>query len=116
MTKEHSMDDSNIEEEIIEYKVYKEKPYLNSDKNPLGVSINGKSKEYIHAHDTIKGLMKNGKQYSVNMMDMRVLDVVNNKAMLNAIIEVSEEGKPKGNVELKIYVTSVHKKKGATLR
>ena len=29
------MDSNGIEEEIVEYKVYKEKPYLNSDRDPL---------------------------------------------------------------------------------
>ena len=80
--------DSDIEEEIIEYKVYKEKPYLNSDRDPLGITINGKSKEYIHAHDTIKSLIKKGKEYSVDLTRMRILDATNNKAMLNVIIEV----------------------------
>ena len=83
--------------EIVKYKVYKEKPYLNSDRDPLGISINGKSKEYIHAHDNIKGLIKNGKQYSVDMTNLRILDVSNNKSLLNAIIEISEEKGTKGS-------------------
>ena len=109
------MDCKSIEEEIVEYKVYKEKPYLNSDRDPLGITINGKSKEYIHAHDAIKKLIKKGKQYCINDTQMRILDVTNNKAMTNAIVEVSEEGGTKGNVELKIYIPSVHRKKGATI-
>ena len=108
------MDSQSIEEEIVEYKVYKEKPYLNSDRDPLGITINGKSKEYIHAHDSIKKLIKKGKQYSIDGAQIRILDVTNNKAMMNAIVEVSEEG-TKGNVELKIYIPSVHRKKGATI-
>ena len=46
---------------------------------------------------------------------MRILDVTYNKAMTNAIIEVSSLGETKGNVELKIHRPSVHKKKGATI-
>ena len=96
------MDSNGIEEEevVVEYKVYKEKPYLNSDRDPLWISINGKSKEYIHAHGNIKGLIKKGKQYSVDMTNLRILDVTNNKSMLNVIIEISEEKGTKGNVEL----------------
>ena len=37
-----------------EFKVYKEKPYMNSDKNPFGLTLKGSSKEYRLAHDTIK--------------------------------------------------------------
>ena len=108
-------DQVNIEEEIIEYKVYKEKPYLNSDKNPLGVSINGKSKEYVCAHQEIKNLLKKGKKYVINKTSIRVLDVTVNNSSTNAIMEVMEKGATKGNVELKIHAPSVHRKKGATI-
>ena len=48
-----------------ESKVYKEKLNNNSDNDPWGITLNGKTKEYIHARDTIKGMVKKGKQYSV---------------------------------------------------
>ena len=38
------VEDSVIEEEVIEYKLYKEKHYLNSDRDPLGITLNGKVK------------------------------------------------------------------------
>ena len=47
-----------IQEEIVEYRVYKEKPYLNSAKEPFGLTINGKNKEYIKAHEIIWDLVK----------------------------------------------------------
>ena len=50
--------------EVVEYRVYKEKPYMNSDRDPFGITINGKTKEYLHAHDSIKGIIKKGKQFS----------------------------------------------------
>ena len=103
-----------IKEEVVKYKVYKEKPYLNSDRDPFGVTLNGKTKEYILAHETLKGLIKKGKQYSIEQSNMKIVDATLNKAMLNAIIEVSK-GATKGNVELKIYNPSVKKKKGATV-
>jgi hypothetical protein len=58
------------EEEVVEYKVYKEKPYLNSDRDPLGISLNGKTKEYVHAHESIKNVLKKGKQYSFDAGNM----------------------------------------------
>ena len=102
-----------IQEEIVEYRVYKEKPYFNSAKEPFGLTINGKNKEYIKAHETIRELVKKGKTYQVDKGKMKILDATKNIAMLSAIVEVDVIGVAKGNVELKIYVPS--KKKGATL-
>ena len=34
--------------------------------------------------------------------------------MVNAFVKVSSEGETKGNVELKVYIQSVHNKKGST--
>ena len=109
------MMDVDVESDTNEYKVYKEKPYLNSDREPFGLTINGKSKEYIHAHEGVKNMMKKGKQYTIDDGTVKVLDVTNNKSMLNAIIEISPNGGSKGNVEIKIYNPSLNKKKGATL-
>ena len=72
-------------------------------------------KEYIHAHDALKNMIKKGKNYSLSDGDIRILDVTNTKAMNNAIMDVSSVGELKGNVELKIHRPSVHKKKGATI-
>ena len=98
-------------EEVVEYKVYKEKPYLNSDREPFGLTINGKSKEYIHAHEGLKNMIKKGKQYTIDDGTIKVLDVTNNKAMLNAILETSVNGGSKGNAEIKVYNPSLNKKK-----
>ena len=47
---------------------------------------------------------------------MKILDASHNKAMINAIVEVSTKNEvEKGNVELKIYNPSLNKKKGATI-
>ena len=101
--------------EMVDYKVYKIKPYLNSDKEPFGLTINGKAKQYIHAHQTLKELMKKGKQLKGEEALLKILDVTNNKGMMNSIIEVSVKDGERGNVEMKIYNPSVHKKKGATI-
>ena len=112
---ESNVKEDEIHEEVVEYKVYKEKPYLNSDRNPFGVTLNGKTKEYIVAHEEIKGLIKKGKQYIIEDDKINILDVTNNKAILIAIVEVSLGSGAKGNVELKVYAPSVNKKKGATI-
>ena len=101
--------------EMVDYKVYKIKPYLNSDKEPFGLTINGKAKEYIHAHQTIKELLKKGKQFIGEDGVMKILDVTNNAGKTNSIVEVSVKDGGKGNVEMKVYNPSVHKKKGATI-
>ena len=51
------MEMGNKEEQITEYKVYKEKKYFNSSKEPFGITIHGKSKEYLGAHETSKGIL-----------------------------------------------------------
>ena len=48
-------------------KVYKEKPYLNSSKEPFGITIKGRSKEYVAAHENIRGLLIKGKIISTNV-------------------------------------------------
>ena len=45
---------------VSKFKVYKEKEYANSDGDPFGCSLRGKTKEYIEAHELIKKLMKTG--------------------------------------------------------
>ena len=104
-----------IEEEVIEYKVYKEKPYLNSDRDPFGLTFKGKSKEYLKAHEKLKDIIKKGKQYVVKDIKMKVLNVNASKSMVIAIVEVSDGGTQKGNVEIKVHAASMGKKKGATL-
>ena len=95
---------------------YIEKPYLNSNKEPFGMTIKGKSKEFIAGHGHIKELMIRGKAISTKVGKIRVLDVSHGKAIVNAILEVSiDESPDKGEVELKIHNPSLDKKKGATL-
>ena len=99
-----------------ELKVYKEKPYLNSNKKPFGLTIKGKTKEYIDAHEYIKGLIVKGKVVQTNAGKMKVLDASRNKAMLNAMVEVgTSDSLNRGNIELKVHNASLDKKKGATL-
>ena len=60
----------------------------------------------------MKNKIKKGLKCIANGAELRVLDVKNVKT---AVIEVSMNGKSRGNAELKLYKPSVHKKKGATI-
>ena len=97
-----------------EFKVYKEKPYMNSDKNPFGLTLKGSSKEYLLAHDTIQKMLVLNKKYTIGNRVINIKDVTKNPRMVSAIIEV-EVPEMTGQAELKAYFPSTNKKKGATL-
>ena len=97
------------------FKVYKEKPYLNSNGEPFGLTLNGKTKDYVAAHEHVKGLVIKGKAIDTVAGKIRFLDATHHKTMVNAIVEVVYSDVDKGNVELKVYNPSNNKKKGATM-
>ena len=99
-------------EEITEYKVYRIKPYVNSNKEPFGITIQGKSKEYVAAHQTLKRIIIKGKKYKMNVGEMKVLDITDKGSLFVAIIQVSDEKEKRGNVELKVHAPG---KKGASI-
>ena len=107
-----------------EYKVYKEKPFNNSNGDPFGVTINGKAKDYIQAHNKYREIIKKGKIYDLGYKigekkqlktgKIRFLSVVSTKTILDATVEVSPQEGPRGNVQLKSHSPSNNRKKGAT--
>ena len=109
------MSNESFEDIETEYKPYTVNEYNNSDDEPLGISLNGKSKCYVDAHEALRNKIKKGLQYTANGANLRVLDVKNIPAVKTAVIEVSSNGKNRGNAELKVYRPSVHKKKGASI-
>ena len=113
---ELTLNDSDmvVHEELVEYKDYKEKEYTNSDKEPFGLTIKGKAKEFYKAHEKLRNLVVKNKQYIVADFKVKVLDMVKHKSMDDCTIEISGDG-TKGNAELKIYHPNPDKKKGATL-
>ena len=106
--------EDDLIDDIGEYKVYNEKVYNNSDREPLGVSINGKTKEYLGAHEAIRNMMKLGRKYIIKEGEMKIVDVKYLNAMVNVVIDVTKDGGNKGRVELKIHNPSA-RKRGATL-
>ena len=110
---------------IEKHKIYKEKPYNNSNGDPFGVSLNGRSKEYIQAHNKLRDLLKKGKIYEVEYNvngnkslkkgKIRILSVVSTKTIVDATVEVIPQEGSRGNVQLKSHNPSQTKKKGAQL-
>ena len=50
-----------------DYKCYKVKPYKNSDQDPFGITISGKTKDYISAHNNFRRFIKKGKSYNIQL-------------------------------------------------
>ena len=113
-----------IDDALTEHKIYKEKPYKNSNADPFGVTLNGKSKDYIQAHNKLRDIIKKGKIYDVeynfgvkNLLKkgkIKFLSVVSTKTIVDATVEVVPQEGPRGNVQLKSHNPSGSKKKGAT--
>ena len=95
--------DSFEDYDISEYKPYTVNEYNNSDGDPLGISLNGKSQIYIDAHEALKKKIRKGSKYATNDSNLIVLDVKSIPAVKTAVVEVSLNGKCRGNAELKIY-------------
>ena len=106
--------DTNNEDGVL--KCYKEKPYFNSNKEPFGLTLNGNSKDYINAHEIVKGSLKKGKEIKTPIGKIKILDATIKKGMVVAIVEVTmvRDG-IRENAELKVHNPSVVKKKGATI-
>ena len=96
------------------FRVYKENPYFNSNKEPFGITLKGKTKEYVSAHENFKALIITGKVITTPLGKFKVLDAAPKQGMINATIEVMDE-EEKGNAEIKVYNPSLNKKKGATI-
>ena len=95
-------------------KAYIEKPYYNSNKEPFGLTLNGKSKEYIRAHGAIKNMIKKGKEISTEHGKIKFKDASDKGSMMVAIVQITNDNK-KGDAELKVHNPSTSKKKGATI-
>ena len=106
--------DTNNEDGVL--KCYKEKPYFNFNKEPFGLILNGNSKDYINAHEIVKGSLKKGKEIKTPVGKIKILDASIKKGMVVAIVEVTlGQNVIRGNAELKVHNPSVTKKKGATI-
>ena len=107
-----------------EFKVYKEKPYNNSNGEPFGVTLNGRTREYIQAHHQFRDLIKKGSQLEVDYRigpkeelktgKLKFLNVISTKSIIDSTVEVIPQEGSRGNVQLKSYFPSNSKKKGAS--
>ena len=107
-----------------DYKCYKVKSYNNSEGDPFGVTLNGKTKDYIESHNKFREKIKKGSNYTVECRDpvslinqktkITFLNVVITKTVIDAIVEVTSQDGTRGNAQLKSYNPSQNKRKGAT--
>ena len=107
-----------------EFKVYKEKPYTNSNGEPFGVTLNGRTKDYIQAHHKFRDLIKKGVELDVDYKiepnqhlkrgKLKFLNVIATKSIIDATIQVTSQEGIRGNAQLKSYYPSDSKKKGAS--
>ena len=107
-----------------EFKVYKEKPYPNSNGEPFGVTLNGRTKEYIQAHHQFRDLIKKGSELEVDYRidprqqqkrgKLKFLNVISTKSIIDTTVQVTSQEGVRGNVQLKSYFPSNSKKKGAS--
>ena len=110
-------DENEYEEDNQEYKTYTIKPFKNSDGEYFGLTIKGRTKEYLNAHAKIKEMITKGKfkKYFVKKGELKILDITQYKSSVRAIIQVqSMKGDVKGSAELKVHNPST-KQKGATI-
>ena len=105
----------NMEVTDDDIRSYTVNPYFNSDKEPMGLTINGKAKSYKLAHEAIKKSLKKGVALALSNGAIKVVELPFKKAMVNVIVEVKLEDENFGNVEMKIYEPSSKKNKGATI-
>ena len=118
--KEEDTDDASTDE----YKFYKEKPYENSSGNPFGISINGRVKEYLQAHNNVREMMIKGRTYNVEYKlskkeniftgKIKFLNKIVTNGLMDATVQVTPQKGPAGHVQMKSYAKSNSKKKGAT--
>ena len=99
---------------VDEYKPYREKEFSNSDDEPFGITLKGKTKGFVSEHQAMREIMIKGKSLRVQRKSIKFLDVDRSSRMVNAIIEVSDANKERGQVEMKVYIPSKIKVKTLT--
>ena len=92
MVKEHKSREFNFKKEdkinddkFTEYKV---KEYKNSDDEFMGVTIKGKSKDFLKAHGQLRQMMIKGKEYNFENATIKILDHIVMKNMTVSKIKV----------------------------
>ena len=92
--RKEEIDDDNLPE----IKIYKEKPYKNSNGDPFGVTLNGRVNDFIQAHTKFRDSIKKGKTYEVEYSldgksqlkkgKIKFLSVVSTKSIIDATVEI----------------------------
>ena len=96
--------------DISEYKPYREKVFSNSDDLPFGLTLKGKARSFVLAHETLRNVIIKGKSLKIGNSSIKFVDVDRNSKLINAVAEVSDVDNGKGHAEMKVYIPS-HKKR-----
>ena len=108
------MNSVNIKMDEVE-KVYVIATYPNSDEKPMGLTIKGNTKEYIHAHLNLMNSIVKGKTFTVNNDKFKIAQTSKKKGVVNCTVVLNGDDDETGKAELKVYEPSKSKKKGATI-
>ena len=84
----------NLEDRMSHYKV---KSYNNSDNELMGVTIKGKSKDFLRSHGELKQIIKKGKSHVLKGGKIIVLDHTVMKNMIVSILKVGNKKRSTGN-------------------
>ena len=88
--------EENLEERMSHYKV---KSYKNSDNELMGLTIKGKSKDFLRSHGELKQIIKKGKSHVLKSGKIKVLDHTVMKNMTVSILKVSNKNEAEGMFE-----------------
>ena len=80
-------------------KPYTIKEYQNSNKDPFGLTIKGKSRNFKEAHKSFQESIINGKHFAKKEVKFKVIDLSHNRGIKNAILQLSDGESKGGNVE-----------------
>ena len=58
-----------------EYKGYKEESYYNSNKEPFGITLKGKTKAFITAHANVKKMLKKQSAFQIKKNTLSMMGI-----------------------------------------
>ena len=89
--------------------------FSNSDDLPFGLTLKGKARSFVLAHETLRNVIIKGKSLKIGNSSIKFVDVDRNSKLINAVAEVSDVDNGKGHAEMKVYIPSHKKGKTVTI-
>ena len=100
----------------VEFKPYKVKIFSNSDDKPFGLTIKGKAKSFVSAHESLRKVLIKGKSLKILQREVKFADVDQTGRVLNTVVEVFDNvNNDRGHVEMKVYIPGHKKGKAVTI-